>query len=111
MSPLLIRRGLDYCSVSFVEGGNLSAYSKMGWGGGTWLVQPVECDTLDLRAVSSSLTLGAEITLKKRDGENISNQCIKSVSPQTDAKDDIHTRGFEEFRVLNLFDRTPLRAE
>lgn len=35
-------------------------YQKEVWG--TWLAQLVEYMTLDLRAVSSSLTLGEEIT-------------------------------------------------
>lgn len=34
-------------------------------GGGTWLAESVKHTILDLRVVGSSLTVGAEITLKK----------------------------------------------
>ena len=33
---------------------------------GTWLARSTECETLDLRVVSSSPTLGMEPTLKKK---------------------------------------------
>ena len=39
-----------------------SVVNEEGVLGGTWLAQLVECVTLDLRVVSSSPTLGIEIT-------------------------------------------------
>lgn len=33
---------------------------------GTWLVQSVECATLDFRVISSNTTLGVESTLKNK---------------------------------------------
>ena len=35
---------------------------------GTWLAQPGECASLDLRVMNSSPTLGIEMTFKKRRG-------------------------------------------
>jgi len=40
---------------------NAEQSSRSNVSGGAWLAQSVECETLDLRVVSSSPTLGAEI--------------------------------------------------
>ena len=42
--------------------GSPTLISRIVQGGGTWLVQLVECVIPDLRVVSSSPTLGVEIT-------------------------------------------------
>ena len=54
--------GWFYGHLDYLNGKWDNRKLSLGGSGGTWLVQLVECATLDLRVMSLSPTLGAEMT-------------------------------------------------